>query len=187
MSRKSDLGLLIAVTVLVIASAVLVGLGPANPPVSGPRFMVVFDAGSLYINDAGMSHGGFEYAAEYSVTVSQGCNGTVEEGHIAALDLALVRGLGDALQVHHLELLLGSSTNVNEILLSGGGVEIRLVRQVEDLVWNHSWDGYYVASWGAYAPQGEIRGTISPGIFGLPDHYYVELRLSATFMPMPVP
>jgi len=43
-------------------------------------------------------------------------------------------------------------------------------------------DGYYIASWGGDAPNEEIRGAISPEVFGLPDHYYVELRLDATVL-----
>lgn len=182
MAKGAGLGLLSAVVLLVILSAIMTGLRVGEETGSGEGMAIVFGDGSLHINDAGRSHGGFEYAAEYRVEVSQACNGTVRVGHIAALVLTLEVGLGDALQVHELQLRLSYDEARDEIILSSGGTTITLIRVEEDTVWNHEWDGYYIASWGGDAPDDELRGEISPVVFGIPSHYYVELRLEATIL-----
>ena len=49
--------------------------------------------GSFFVSDAGRSHGGFEYNAEWNATLTvKGTTGT--------LDLVLNVGLGDALEKH---------------------------------------------------------------------------------------
>ena len=184
MAKGAGLGLLCAVIILVFLSAVAIDLDPDGNSDSSPyELTVVFGTGSLHINDAGRSHGGFEYAAEYSVEVSQGCNGTVRTNHIAVLDFTLQIGLGDALSVHELRLKLLYDRDRNEVTLANESATIVLEKVAQDLIWNHAWDGYYVASWGGDAPEEEVRGQISPEIFGLPSHYYVELRLWATVVP----
>ena len=37
----------------------------------------------------------------------------------------------------------------------------------------------YIASWGPTAPAYELRGQVSPSIFGLPPNSYVEFRFEA--------
>jgi len=186
MAKGANLGLLYAVIVLVLIYALATALS------SSPRrdsaiypYQVTFGDGSLYVNDAASSHGGFEYAAEYGVSVEQACNGTVIEGHIAGLVFTLKTGLGDALRVHELDLQLTYDDEDNQIVLVGHEITIRLVKVEQDRVWNHAWDGYYIASFGSSAPVGEIMGEISPQVFGLPDQYYVELRLWATVQALP--
>jgi len=184
MAKGAGLGLLCAVIMLVFLSALAINLDPdGNSDSSSYELTVVFGTGSLHINDAGRSHGGFEYAAEYSVEVSQGCNGTVRTNHIAVLDFTLQIGLGDALSVHELRLKMLYDGDSNEVTLTNESATIVLEKVAQDLIWNHVWDGYYVASWGGDAPEEEVRGQISPEIFGLPSHYYVELRLWATVVP----
>ena len=182
MTKEAGLGLLSAVILLVSLSTVMMALRVDKETSLGEEIGVVFGEGSLHINDAGRSHGGFEYAAEYKVEVSQACNGTVRTGHIAALAFTLEAGLGDALEVHELQLKLSFDELRDEITLSSGNTTITLVKVEVDRIWNHEWDGYYIASWGGDAPDGEIRGEISPEVFGLPDHYYVELRLEAAIL-----
>ena len=55
-------------------------------------------------------------------------------------------------------------------------------KEQNDEIWNHQFDNNYIASWGGFAPENEIKGVISPIIFpGLPDFWYVELRIPATY------
>jgi len=183
MTKRAGLGLLIAVIALVVLSTVLVGIGTEEETDSGEVVGIAFGVGSLYVNDAGRSHGGFEYAGDYKVEVVQACNGTVLVGHIAGLVFTLEVGLGDALEVHELQLKLSYDEVRDQIVLSDGDTTIRLIKVDTDTIWDHEWDGYYISSWGGDAPDEEIRGAISPNIFGLGDHYYIELRLDATVLP----
>jgi len=182
MAKGAGLGLLMVVVALVFLSTLLVSVSMEEETHSGEVVGVVFGEGSLHINDAGRSHGGLEYAADYGVEVTQACNGTVLTGHIAGLVFTLEAGLGDALEVHELQLKLSYDEIRDEIVLSDSDTTIRLIKVDVDTIWNHEWDGYYIASWGGDAPDEEIRGEISPEIFGLPDHYYIELRLDATVL-----
>jgi len=126
--------------------------------------------GSLFVSDAGRSHGGFEYNAEWEVMVK------VDHG-LGTMNLELTTGLGDALEKHeyHVEDI---SVESDRLTMKVEGQPIVLVWVDSDEIWDHMYDKYYIASWGGDAPPEELRGTISPTIFpGLADHYYVELRL----------
>ncbi len=128
-------------------------------------------SGSLFVSDAGQSHGGFEYTAAYNVTVK------VVDGQ-GAMTVTQVTGLGDALTKHQYA--------VTDFLLTGERMSMKVDGQTmelpwtsSDVVWNHEFDNNYIASWGSDAPSQEIRGTISPQVFpGIPATYYVELRLA---------
>ena len=59
---------------------------------------------------------------------------------------------------------------------------VELVFVKSDEIWNHQFDNHYIASWGGFAPENEIKGVISPLIFpGLPDFWYVELRIPVIY------
>ncbi|MGQ9587397.1 MAG: hypothetical protein ACUVT7_03320 [Thermoplasmata archaeon] len=184
MPKRADVGLLAIVTTIVLAVAFATAIQPqgSTGPGESRRYLIDFGAGSMHINDAGRSHGGFEYAAEYDVTVYYGDDGPVPVGGTVNIVFSLSVGLGDVLRVHSLQLSVAYLERADTIVLYDGGSMIRLVKVEEDLIWDHRWDGYYIASWGGDAPENEIRGQISPAVFGLPDHYYVELRLWAQVM-----
>lgn len=126
--------------------------------------------GSMFVSDAGRSHGGFEYNAEWNATLNiQGSRGS--------LDLVLNIGLGDALTKHHYDVT-EFKMDEKKITMKIEGEMVTLILVEADEIWDHTFDGFYIASWGGDAPPEEIRGTIKPLIFqGLVDHYYIELRL----------
>jgi hypothetical protein len=134
------------------------------------RASTVVLGGSLFVSDAGRSHGGFEYNAERDATLTvDGTSGT--------LKLVLNIGLGDALTKHEYSIT-EFKMEPNKTRMRIDGQPLTLVWVENDTIWSHTYDGYYTASWGGDAPPEEIRGNISPQIFpGLADHYYVELRL----------
>ncbi len=181
MAKRADVGLLAIVTAIVVGAVFATAIQPQGSPGSGEsrRYAIYFGPSSMHINDAGRSHGGFEYAAEYNVTVSSTDDSAVTVGSMANILFSLSLGLGDALQVHSLHPRVAYLERTDTIVLYEAGYTIRLVKVEKDLIWGHKWDGYYIASWGGDAPENEIRGEISPSIFGLPGHYYVELRLWA--------
>jgi len=136
----------------------------------GVRPTAVVMHGSLFVSDAGQSHGGFEYNAEWNASLSvQGSDGF--------LRLVLNVGLGDALQKHQFRITDFTKDSA-KITMKIDGQSVVLIWQENDQVWEHTFDEYYAASWGSESPPAELRGTISPTVFpGLAEHYYVELRL----------
>jgi len=155
----------------VVFAAVLTARGSFEPATG---WNVSFMDGSMFISDSGQSHGGFEFTASYNVSVSPDHLSTKEQVH---LSLALDVGLGDPLERHDLYLELSWQPETDSMQLRNSDVNISLVHVDNDTVWNKQYDGYYIASWGGDAPEEEMRGQISPLIFGLPEHYYIELRL----------
>lgn len=130
-------------------------------------------SGTMFVSDAGQSHGGFEYTASYYVNLTI-------TGKKGVLNLTLEIGLGDALEKHEYEVT-DFSLSKDRLIMRIEGADLTLVWVENDTVWDHEYDNYYIASWGSESPQNEIRGNISPNIFpGLAQHYYVELRLKPT-------
>jgi hypothetical protein len=126
--------------------------------------------GSFFTSDAGESHGGFEYTAEWNATLTI-------YGTSGKLSLILNQGLGDALGKHEFQIT-DFSFNQSALVMKIDGKPAFLKWINNDTVWDHVFDNYYIASWGAYAQQTELRGTLTPSMFpGLADHYYVEIRL----------
>jgi len=126
--------------------------------------------GSMFVSDAGKSHGGFEYTATWNASLQV-------SGGTGTLTLVLRIGLGDALTKHQYGVTNFSKNSTN-ISMKLDGSPVTLVWIDSDPIWNGTFNHYYVASWGGYAPQDEIRGNISPTIFpGLTSFWYVELRL----------
>ncbi len=126
--------------------------------------------GSLFVSDAGRSHGGFEYNASWNAELTL-------SGSTGTLKLTLDVGLGDALTKHEFAVTDFARDN-GSLSLKLDGQALRLVKVAQDTVWDGEFNGYYIASWGSDAPAAELRGTISPDMFpGLAPHYYVELRL----------
>lgn len=126
--------------------------------------------GSMFVSDAGRSHGGFEYTATWNASLEL-------SGSTGTLSLLLNLGLGDALTEHQFAItdFTKNSTNVS---MKIDGRPVTLVWIDDDQIWNGTFDRYYVASWGGDAPQNEVRGVISPTTFpGLSSPWYVELRL----------
>jgi len=129
--------------------------------------------GSMFVSDAGRSHGGFEYNALYKAELD------IDHGN-GVLRLVLESGLGDTLDKREY-LVSNFKMTTERISMKIEGAEVVLEWVKSDLVWDHQYDNHYIAAWGGDAPAEEIRGVISPEIFpGLASHYYVELRLHPT-------
>lgn len=131
--------------------------------------------GSMFVSDAGQSHGGFEYNAEWTADL-------IVVGDTGTLRLTLKTGLGDALTRHEYtvtEFKKDDPTLCAQLIsFSLNGNPVKLLSVPNDAIWNGQFNIYYIASWGADAPDEEIRGLIRPTYFeGLPDFWYVELRL----------
>jgi hypothetical protein len=167
LNRKKGYVAGVLVVVLIVASAIAY-LSLSAP---SPRPEETTMTGSMFVSDAGRSHGGFEYTASWNATLFLTGKGT------GTLDLALDLGLGDALNRHNFTItgFVRNSSTVS-MLLDGQPVIMRWT--TNDTVWNETYSNYYIASWGSDAPVNELIGKISPTMFpGLASFWYVELRL----------
>ncbi len=171
---------------LVTALVFLAGMGIAlSPSQSEPgRHSITFLGGSMFISDAGSSHGGFEMVVEYTLQLLPTEGAVIYTGSEAILVIKHEMGLGDPIESHELEMRVDYVLGIDEVILQKAKTRLRFVYVEQDLVWNRSYDGHYISSWGGYAPPEEKRGSISPTFFGLPNHYYVEMRLKLVITPV---
>jgi hypothetical protein len=131
--------------------------------------------GTFFISDAGASHGGFEFTAEYKTEFD------VTNGR-GNLIITQIIGLGDPLEKHVYSITDLNIKKNNKITMNIDNYPVELIFVKSDEIWNHQFDNNYIASWGGFAPENEIKGVISPIIFpGLPDFWYVELRIPAAY------
>ncbi|HSF49300.1 MAG TPA: hypothetical protein VLA74_00950 [Nitrososphaeraceae archaeon] len=131
--------------------------------------------GTFFVSDAGESHGGFEFTAEYKTEFD------VTNG-IGTLTLTQITGLGDPLEKHVYSITDLRIEKNEKITMNIDDNYVELIFVESDEIWNHQFDNHYIASWGGFAPENEIKGVISPTIFqGLPDFWYVELRIPAVY------
>ena len=156
---------------VVLVGALIVGSSAAvyfsRTQAEQPQVMM----GTMFVSDAGRSHGGFEYTASWNATLS------LKLGNQGSLQLVLNLGLGDALTEHNFTVTdFSRNSTTASMNIDGRPVTMRWV--TNDSVWNQTYDRYYIASWGSDAPPNEIIGRISPTIFpGLNSFWYIELRL----------
>ena len=140
----------------------LLGLGACGSSVSREYF------GEFYANDCGVSHGGFEWAGEYTASL-------MVKGNKGRLYVSFSVGLGDYLKKHEFE--------VTDFVETGSRMSFRLegkpaylVLVEEDRIWNGTYNGYFVANNSDQASEqiGQIPISVFPGYRA---HYYIELRL----------
>ncbi len=118
-------------------------------------------SGTMYANDCGEPKGGFEWAAEYNVTVKGD-----------TMKIQLFMGLGDYLEKHVYKVAVKEIVEKEYIVLSiqNGSdptkwVTITLNFYEQDPIWG-TYNEYYIAHY------------VDPTIFpGFASHFYVELRL----------
>ena len=164
---KNELVVVYAILIVAVLFSGVLILMQVIAPISPLREYT----GSLFVSDAGQSHGGFEYTASWNATMKVvGTTGT--------LNLALNVGLGDALNQHSFNVTYIKVNSPYNISFMLGQYPVTMVNVTHDEIWNGTYDNYYAASWGGYAPSSEIIGNISPAVFpGLVSFWYVELRL----------
>lgn len=181
--------LLLSFVAVVVAIAFTMALLLWPNQEAGEAYVLMLRDGSMLISDAGTAIGGFEYVGSYNVSIVSDDSPYVKSGEKVKLRFALEIGLGDPISdagKSELSVTAGYGPDDN-VSFKGGDFAIVLHHFENDTVWDHEWDGYYIASWGGYAPEEELRGVISPEMFGLPEHYYVELRMDFEILPPSVP
>jgi hypothetical protein len=140
-----------------------------------PIFNSLQTEGTFFVSDAGESHGGFEFTAEYKTEYD------VTNGK-GTLTITQITGLGDPLEKHVYSITDLKINELDRITMNIDDNPVELVFVESDEIWNHQFDNNYIASWGGFAPENEIKGMISPTIFpGLPDFWYVELRIPVAY------
>lgn len=140
-----------------------------------PIFNSLQTEGTFFVSDAGESHGGFEFTAEYKTEYD------VTNGK-GTLTITQITGLGDPLEKHVYSITDLKIKELDRITMNIDDNPVELVFVESDEIWNHQFDNNYIASWGGFAPENEIKGVISPTIFpGLPDFWYIELRIPVAY------
>ncbi len=118
--------------------------------------------GTLYYNDSGESHGGFEGACQWNVTLRV-------RGSIGVLLVTPAIGYMNSDRLKKWVFFIASfDVNSQKITMSIDGRFVELFFTNNDSVWN-TYHNYYI---NAYP---DLDPTIFPGFL---DHYYVELRLA---------
>ena len=140
-----------------------------------PNYDSLKTEGTFFVSDAGESHWGFESTAEYKTEFD------VTNG-IGTLTITQITGLGDPLEKHVYSITDLKIKKFNKITMNIDEYPVELIFVNNDIIWNHQFDNNYIASWGGFAPENEIKGMISPLIFpGLPDFWYVELSIPTAY------
>jgi len=127
--------------------------------------------GTLFINQGGRSN-----ATASSVTASYNATLTAQNGNGSVLFTFLS---GTDLLSDHLFAMTNYTISINQVSMTLGGHSVALPWEDNDTVWAHQYDSNYIASWGPIAPAYEVRGQVSPSVFGLPSGDYVEFRFAA--------
>jgi hypothetical protein len=126
--------------------------------------------GTLFVNEGGYSNATASATASYNVTL------TAKSG---AGSILLTFLSGTDLVSDHLMDISNYTISVNQVSLTLGGHQVIMPWEDNDTVWAGEYNNNYIASWGPSAPGYELRGTVSPSIFGLPAKDYVEFRFQA--------
>jgi hypothetical protein len=126
--------------------------------------------GTLFVNEGGYSNATASATASYNATL------TARNGNGSVL-LTFLSGK-DIIQ-NHLLVMSNYTISVNQISMNVGGHSVVIPWEDNDTIWAGAYNNNYVASWGPSAPGYEIRGQVSPSIFGLPPNAYVEFRFQA--------
>jgi hypothetical protein len=126
--------------------------------------------GTLFVNEGGNSNATSTQTGSYNVTL------TAQKGS-GSLLLTFVSGR-DVVQDHLLSFT-NYTINTSQVSMVISGHAIVLPWENNDTVWNRHYDNNYIASWGPSAPSKEVRGQVTPSVFGLPAADYVEFRFAA--------
>ena len=126
--------------------------------------------GTLFINEGGYSNATASITASYNATLTaRNSNGSILFTFLSGTDLIQ----------EHLVTISNYTIGINQVSMTLGGHQVILPWEDNDTVWAGQYDNNYIASWGPTAPAYEIRGQVSPAVFGLPSHDYVEFRFEA--------
>lgn len=126
--------------------------------------------GTLFVNDGGYSNATAGATASYNATlIARNGNGTILFTFLSGTDIIQ----------HHLLEITNYTITVNQVYMTIGGHSVLLPWEINDTVWGGQYDNNYIASWGPSAPAYELRGQVSPSIFGLSGNAYVEFRFEA--------
>jgi hypothetical protein len=118
-------------------------------------------SGTLYFNDSGESHGGFEMACQWNISLM------VRGGMGVLLAAPEPDEIGNAALEKWSYTVTGFQMTPNLVVMALDGHPMQLSFVEDDTVWNQ-FDNQYITATPDFDP------TIFPGFM---NHYYVELRL----------
>jgi len=157
--------LVLSVGAIIISLAFIgVAYEALSPSSNGTLF------GTLFVNGGGYSNATATATASYNATlIAKSGNGSILFTFLSGTDLIQT----------HLISITNYTISTNQVSMTISGHSAILPWEDNDTVWAHQYDSNYIASWGPSAPAYELRGQVSPSIFGLPANDYVEFRFAA--------
>jgi hypothetical protein len=150
----------------IIISVAFIGVAyvALSPKEGGTMF------GTLFVNEGGYSNATASATASYNATLTAtNGNGSILLTFLSGTDLVQ----------NHLLTMANYTISVNQISMTLGGHTVILPWEDNDTVWAGLYNNNYIASWGPSAPAYEVRGQVTPAVFGLPANAYVEFRFQA--------
>jgi hypothetical protein len=132
--------------------------------------------GTLYFNDSGESHGGFEMAAQWNVTLSIIWDQMLRPPHIGTGILVVTpdpHQLGNDALKKWIYTVNGFLIDGESCVMALDGHPLTLRWVDNDTIWNQ-FDNQFITT----TP--DLDPTVFPGFLG---HYYVELRLAPASWP----
>jgi len=158
--------LIVVAVAAILVSVAFVGL--AYQLLAPARTGVLY--GTLFINESGRSNVTSSATGSYNATLTaKNGNGTLLLTFLSGTNLIKVP----------LIAFSNYSVTIGRISMTISGHPVVLPWEDNDTVWAGQYNNNYVASWGPSAPAYEVRGQISPEVFGLPAGEYVEFRFQA--------
>jgi len=150
----------------IIISVAFIGVAymALSPKQGGTMF------GTLFVNEGGYSNATATATSSYNATLTaNGGNGSILFTFLSGSDLIK----------NHLVEVSNYTISVSQISMNIGGHKVTLPWEDNDTVWAGQYNNNYIASWGPSAPGYEVRGLVSPSVFGLPADAYIEFRFEA--------
>jgi hypothetical protein len=126
--------------------------------------------GTLFVNEGGFSNATATATASYNATLTA-------HGGVGSILFTFLSGT-DLIQDHLLDIT-NYTVGIDQASMAISGHTVILPWEDNDTVWAGQYNNNYIASWGPSAPGYELRGQVSPSIFGLPPNAYVEFRFEA--------
>jgi len=124
--------------------------------------------GEFLANDSGVSHGGFEWGSQYSVSL-------VIRGTKGDLILTHEIGLGDYLEKHKFSIsdYAEAAGNIS-FMIEGRAASLVLIE--EDNIWNRQYDGYFTGN-KTSDPSEKIGYLPIEPFIGFNYRFYIDLRI----------
>ena len=125
--------------------------------------------GAFYANDCSVSHGGFEWAADYDARMTI-------KGSRGHLELTLIIGLGDYLEKHEFKIT-SFEESYERLTFKIQRKRATLIYTEVDSIWSGTYNNHFIGN--NSIKESEKIGQLPIEVFkGYKSHFYVEMRFT---------